>query len=76
MNLFCKALGAAINCNKGFWISFEAEPVWKPNVEFKWIAKGEGVKYVGMWIGVDIDKRICCNKFKVKFATTSASGQD
>ena len=43
INLFCKALGASINWNKskGFWISLEAEPAWKTNVEFRWLVKGK-----------------------------------
>ena len=60
VHLFCKASGSSINWNKskGFWNSSEAEPVWKPNVEFRWIDKGEDTRYLGTWIGVDIDKRI------------------
>ena len=50
IDLFSKASGAVIDCDrsKGFWISSESEPVWKPNVDFKWIAEGEGTRYMGM----------------------------
>ena len=57
IDIFCKASGAAINWNKskGFWISLEAEPI---NAEFRWIAKREDTRYMGLWIGVDVEKRI------------------
>ena len=50
IDLFCKASGASINWNKskGFWISSESNPLWKPNAEFKWIAKGEATRYLGV----------------------------
>ena len=60
IDLFCKASAASINWNKskGFWISSESERVWKPNAEFKWIANGKANRYLGTWIGVDINKGI------------------
>ena len=60
IDLFCKASRANINWNKskGIWISLEAELVWKPNAEFRWIVKGEATRYMGTWISVDIDQGI------------------
>ena len=60
IDLFCKASEASINWNKskGFWLSLEAEPIWKPNAEFIWVAKEKATKYLGTWISVDIDKGI------------------
>ena len=68
IDLFCKASGASINWNKskGFWISSESNPLWKPNAEFKWIAKGEATRYLGTWIGVDIDKGIQMQQIQSK----------
>ena len=76
IDLFCKASGAAINWNKskGFWISSEAEPIWKPNADFRWIAKGEGTRYLGTWIGVDIDKGIQMQQIQAKSVTKFATG--
>ena len=68
IDLFCKASGASINWNKskGFFISSESDPFWKPNAEFKWIANGEATRYLGAWIGVDIDKGIQMQQIQSK----------
>ena len=68
IDIFCKASGASINWNKskGFWISSEAEPAWKPNAEFRWLVKGEATGYLGTWIGVGIDKGIQLKQIQSK----------
>ena len=78
IDFFCRASGASINWNKskGLWVSSNAEPIWNPNVEFRLIAKGKTTRFMGTWIGVDINKGIQLkNKFKVKSMTKDASGQ-
>jgi hypothetical protein len=56
LEIFCQGSGALINWNKSvaFWVSSEPIPSWSPSPHFKWIPKGEAVRYLGCQVGLEL----------------------
>ena len=55
---FCRGSDAKINWNKsvGIWISNKPLLNWVLDLNFRWLRKGEGTRYLGFKIGMDIDR--------------------
>ena len=42
----------------GLWVNNGFPPLWSPHPEFKWLSRGETVRYLGCQVGVDIPKDV------------------
>jgi hypothetical protein len=54
LNLFCKASGAKVNCNKmiAIWANKRSKNwEWGQEVGLQWVLEGKGVRYLGIQVG-------------------------
>ena len=69
---FCRGLGAKIKWNKlvGVWISNKPVLNWAFDPNFRWLRRGEAIRYLGFKIGMEIDRsehyNLLVNEINVK----------